>query len=1367
MDRYDHQKIEKKWQDRWAKEKSFCAHDASKKEKRYVLDMFPYPSAEGLHVGHPEGYTASDIYSRYLRMRGYEVLHPMGFDAFGLPAENYALKTGTHPTITTKKNIENMRRQIRSLGFSYDWDREVITTDPKYYQWTQWIFVQLFKHGLAYEADAPINWCPKDKTGLANEEVIDGKCERCGTQVTKKKIKQWLVKITDERYIERLLNDLEKVNWPENIKLLQRNWIGRSEGAEVTFEADLDVTKVILIHGKDTDPAKKWYPWFGEQVKQRGKKFIAPVLPEADDPELEAWLKEIDGTRPDEKSVLVGHSRGGVAILRWLERLPKGKKIKRVILIGTNAGTAKKPSKGFFDKDYNFEKIKSHCNDFVVFHSRDDNWVPFEAGEQNAKGLDARTFFPNDRAHFGKLTPTIPELIDEVFPSIKVFTTRPDTLFGATYLVLAPEHPLVEPITAKEQKKEVEAYVKKAQNKSDLDRTDLAKEKTGVFTGAYAINPVNNQKIPIWVADYVSMSYGTGAIMAVPAHDERDFEFAKKFALPVTQVVAPFFENSDNSKTRADAKTVKRRLVYGIVRNQRTQSVLCLQWKVYNWVSFVVGGVQDGETLVEAARREVIEETGYKNLKFIEEIDWVTHFTFYASHKSENRYGMASGVVFDLVDEKQDQIASEEQVKHEALWVPIEKVYDTVTHLNAKAVWRYYLKPAAYLGDGVMVNGPLPLPTSPVLRSPLEAFASPGASGHLDNELTRSGYSGPYDGVSSEKFRTLITQWLAKKGYGRQKVQYKLRDWLFSRQRYWGEPIPVVHCEHCKQRDKKTILIIHGTGSTGSSNWYSWLARELRTLGHEVIAPDLPHTHAPVLKEWLGALEQYRDKLDGNSIIVAHSLGGPAAMHLITRLGKKIDKLILVAPTSPNIDWKQFAKNNPDNPVEHQQRFNEPAIEYTKANSLAHKIVYFYSDNDFYLDKSVVEYNRKKLTGDFRLLQGRDHFSIKHGSAYSFPEVLEEIVSGHQWPVGLVPVPEKDLPLKLPDVKKYEPTGTGESPLANISKWVNTKCPTCGKPAKRETNTMPQWAGSNWYFLRYCDPKNTHKLADPKKLEQWLPVDLYVGGAEHAVLHLLYARFIYKFLFDIKAVPPKCGDEPFIKLKNQGLILGEDGQKMSKSRGNVINPDEVIQKFGADTMRMYEMFMGPFEDVKPWSTQGMIGVRRFLDRTWNMFINKPAQASAPAVGRVHRATHRLVKKVTEDIEQFKFNTSISAFMEYMNSVGEKTDEFSKADLEVFAKLLSPFAPHLAEELWERLGHKGSISKEPWPQYDPKLIIEDEIIVVVQINGKIRDQMKVSADINEEEVKKLALQSEKVQKWLNGKEPKKIIYIKGRLVSIHV
>lgn len=804
---YPFAEIEPKWQAYWLKNKTFRTPDEpdQAKEKFYALDMFPYPSGAGLHVGHPEGYTATDIVCRYKRMKGFNVLHPMGWDAFGLPAEQYAIETGTHPRETTYNNIARFRAQLQAIGFSYDWDREFATTDEDYYRWTQWIFLKLYEKGLAYQAEVPVNWCPALGTVLANEEVIDGKSERGGHPVIRKPMRQWMLRIT--AYADRLLSDLEPLDWPESIKEMQRNWIGRSEGADVEFR-----------------------------------------------------------------------------VAKSAER-------------------------------------------------------------------------------------------------VTVFTTRPDTLFGATYMVLSPEHPLVASITTIEQRDAVKAYQEAATHKSDLERTELQKVKTGVFTGAYAINPVNEEQIPIWVADYVLMGYGTGAIMAVPAHDERDGEFAQTFNLPVRVVVQP----TDGSE--------------------------------------------------------------------------------------------ASG----------------------------------------------------FTGDGVSVNSPL------------------------------------IDGLPTPEAKKKITEWLEGKGLGKSRVNYKLRDWLFSRQRYWGEPFPIIF-------------------------------------------------------------------VDG-----------------------------------------------------------EP----------------------------------KPLSSD-------------------------------------------QLPLLLPDVKTYRPSGTGESPLATIADWLNTTDPETGKPAVRETNTMPQWAGSCWYYLRFIDPKNAGAPVDPAKEKYWMPVDLYVGGAEHAVLHLLYARFWHKVLYDCGVVSTV---EPFHRLVNQGMILGEDNQKMSKSRGNVVNPDDVIREYGADSLRLYEMFMGPLEAVKPWNMRGVEGVARFLNRAYRLVCDEESGAVLPSiVGEPSRdqlrALHGMLKKVGEDIEGLRFNTAISAMMEFANEA-QKWEQRPRAVLEPFIVALSPFAPHLAEELWAKLGHTESLAYKPWPTYDPALLVSETMEIPVQVNGKLRGKLVVSTGATQESLLAAAQVEAGIQSHLAGKTIRKVIYVPNRLLNLVV
>ncbi len=841
MHPYDHKRVEKKWQKVWTTTKLYRTSDTLPvtSDKCYVLDMFPYPSGDGLHVGHPKGYIATDVYSRLKKMRGHTILHPMGWDAFGLPAENYAIKNKIHPEVAVKKNIKRFKEQLGLLGFNYDWEREINTTDPAYYKWTQWMFLQMFHIGLAFQSNEPINWCPSCKTGLANEDLEDGACERCGSVVEKKAIPQWVLRITD--YADRLLLGLDTLDWPEYIKESQRNWIGRSEGAEIKF------------------------------------------------------------------------------------------------------------------------KVKS--------------------------------------------------LKLKVEEEIKVFTTRADTLFGATYLVVAPEHPILKKLEALSSNfEEVKGYQNQTRQKTEIERTAEGKEKTGVeLKGIKAINPANKEEIPVWVAEYVLADYGTGAIMAVPAHDERDFQFAKKYKLRVREVVA----------------------------------------------------------------RNIGEYTQYL---------------------------------------EQQTIAREMDL--------------------SKLVSVYEIPPFTGTGQAM--------------------------------------WSGQFDGLSSEEAKKKITEFVG----GKTLTKYKLRDWVFSRQRYWGEPIPLIHCPKC----------------------------------------------------------------------------------------------------------------------------------------------------------------------------------------------------------GVVPVPEKDLPVKLPKVESYEPTGTGESPLAKIDKWVNVKCPKCSGPAKRETNTMPQWAGSCWYYIAYCLRENLKSQKPNSKqfsnlnsqkskriLKKWLPVDMYVGGAEHATRHLIYARFWHKFLFDIGVVET---EEPFQKLQNVGLILASDGRKMSKRFGNVVNPDEIVERFGADSLRVYEMFMGPFNQAVAWNSDSLVGSRRFLERVWKL-RERAVKRGAPELSITLSALmHQTIKKVGDDIEGFRFNTAISSLMILLNAF-EGEQLISTNTYETLVTLVSPFAPHLSEELWEHLGHKKSIYKESWPTYDERIALSAPITITVQVSGKTRGSFSTTRGKSKEEVKEMALALPAVEKWVTGKVIKTVIVVPDRLINIVV
>jgi len=1143
MAAYNHNTIESKWQKRWEQDAIFSASDKPKADKKkYILDMFPYPSGAGLHVGHPEGYTATDIYCRYLRMQGYEVLHPMGWDAFGLPAENYAIKSGVHPKESTESNIKTFTRQIKSLGFSYDWSRELSTSNPDYYRWTQWLFLQLYKAGLAYKKAAPVNWCPSCQTVLANEQVVDGKCERCGTPVEQKNLEQWFFRITGAgkggSYPERLLDHLEKLDWPEPIKAMQKNWIGKSEGAEIGFrvqDSELQNFNFVLLHGYTGTPGGIFFPWLKKELESKGYSVQIPTLPNPDKPAEEDQVGHVlKNCTFNENTILFGHSLGAVVAMKVAEKLKT--KIAGLVLAGGFSSPKFKdkprPFHDTFNWEFDFKKIKETAGFKKILSDRNDRAVRIEQGRflhENLGGVLVETI--SQEQHF--TAEEEPVILDSLVPSIKVFTTRPDTLFGATYIVLAPEHALVSELKGQIKNwDEVASYVKQAAGKSQLERTDLAKEKTGVeLRGVKAINPGNGEEIPIWIADYVLAGYGTGAIMAVPAHDERDYEFAKKYDLSIRQVIMPRCADNTNPHQKG-REVVEREATISIVHDPKSDTYLCLKWKHAPWTTFVTGGVESGEDVVESAKREIAEETGYTHISFVVHLGR-TRSEFFASHKGINRVAHNTVLLFELHDDTRGKVADSEKAKHDVVWLSsddIEKV--GMQHAEFSIIWQWIRHKyfCAYTGDGVVIN------------------------------------SGEFNGQDSEEAKWKITE----KVGGKRTVQYKLRDWLISRQRYWGAPIPIIYCDTC----------------------------------------------------------------------------------------------------------------------------------------------------------------------------------------------------------GEQAVPEKDLPVELPDDVDFRPKG--ESPLARSKSFHKVKCPKCKKPARRESDTMDTFVDSSWYFLRYTDPNNQEEFADKKKIKAWLPVDTYVGGAEHAVLHLMYARFIYMVLYDLGFVDFSAqggsalgGEEPFLKLRNQGLIMGPDGQKMSKSRGNVINPDEVIAQFGADTMRMYEMFMGPLEDAKPWDTNGIVGVRRFLERVWNghafvdtEYLNREQKL---AVGRELAKT---VKKAEHDIQSFGFNTAVSQCMIFINCV-YKHERISAADWETFLKVLSPFAPHITNELWEMLGHKDVIEKEKWPEVDVLLLAQDETTYAVQVNGKLRGSIVVRAGADEGEVAKAAEALLNVAKYVEGREIAKTVFVKGKLINFVV
>jgi leucyl-tRNA synthetase len=1115
---YDPKKIEKKWQKEWERKKAFAAKDDSKKKKYYSLMEFPYPSGDGLHTGHVRGYTAMDVISRKRRMEGYNVLFPIGFDAFGLPTENYAIKTGMAPDVVTKKNIKRYTEQFRSLGFSFDWSRVVDTTDPKYYKWTQWIFLQLLKHGLAYKDKISINWCPKDKIGLANEEVISGKCERCGTAVEKREKEQWMLAIT--KYADKLDRDLDKTEFLEKIKLQQRNWIGRSEGAEIEF------------------------------------------------------------------------------------------------------------------------KVAS-------------------SKQQVARGIQSA--------------------------NIKVFTTRPDTLFGTTYLVLAPENPIIGNWKLEIRNwNEVEQYINEAKKKAELERTAEDKDKTGVeLKGVKAINPANGEEIPVWIADYVLAHYGTGAVMAVPAHDERDFAFAKKYGLGIRDVVAPYYwDATESCKPREDKENIKRTIAVVVLKHWSEEKYLCLKWKMNGWKTFVTGGIEKNENYEEGARREIHEETGYKNIRFIKHLGGPNISYFFAPHKNKNQFVEGRGMYFELINAEKNDISPEEKDKHELVWIEREKVKE-------------FLESADMMGD------------QRYLKLFWQRFQTDNYC-YTDNGLLIN--SGKFDGMSSEQAKKEITKFVG----GKWVTKFKLRDWVFSRQRYWGEPIPVVHCEHCKEKAQEAISI-----SFYRQDTWKALIDGTKTIETRALNPEEPERYFGNIKK-------------GEYVKAINRVTGESQYFLIKQI------------------WK----------------FNNLKDLFKKPKSFLLKIATDKNENISY----------KKWKEDYKK-NSPDYFErIEKNGLVAWQ--VEKVTPGS------IPLSEKDLPLKLPKVAKYQPTDTGESPLAAMTKWVNVKCPVCGGKARRETDTMPNWAGSSWYYLAYTsrgisnfqfpisNKKSKTKPTAGKNMDYWMPVDWYNGGMEHTTLHLLYSRFWNKFLFDIGVVPTS---EPYKKRTSHGMILAGDGEKMSKSRGNVINPDDIVKTYGADTLRLYEMFMGPFDQAISWGEENIIGVRRFLEKVWKVAEkikhDTNTRTGANDTNKFETLLHKTIQKVSDDIETIGFNTAVSSMMILVNEmekiVASDKGQVAREDFEKFIKILSPFAPHICEEIWGSLGHKTLISAEEWPKADKKKMIESSSTIVVQINGRVRAELSMPADSVEEDALEAAKKSESVDKWISGKKIKKVIYVKNRLINLVV
>jgi leucyl-tRNA synthetase len=1124
--KYDHKKIEQKWQKEWEKQGLHTTPDSIKgKENFYLLVEFPYPSGN-LHVGHWYAFAVPDILARHLRMKGKNVLYPIGFDAFGLPAENAAIKNKLNPRIWTEKNIEYMSTQIRSMGTTFDWSREVRTIDPAYYKWTQWMFLQFFKKGLVYQKETAVNWCPVDKTVLANEQVIDGHCERCGAQVEQRQMLQWNIKITD--YADRLIDDLEQLNWPKEIKESQRNWIGRSEGAEIDFPLTIDNDKkytYVILHGFTSSPDRPRFQYWKQELEKLGHTVIIPELPNTNEPsEDEQVATALAATAYDENTVLVGMSLGAVVAMKVVEKLKKP--ISRLVLAGGFVDRNFKDKPRNFDKTFEWkfdkDKIRKNAKTVQILHDINDNAISVQQLHELEKtlGIDAQKFEAEEPHFGGKKESTV---LMWLRPTIRVFTTRPDTLFGATYLVLAPEHPWVtlalQHETVLKNNAEVQKYVNKAKKKTELERQANQKEKTGVLLeGVEAMNPANGEKIPLFVADYVLGHYGTGAIMAVPAHDERDYEFAKKFDLPIVEVIQPLIVNTKKADSVRESRPFKERnAIVAVIKHWKEDKYLCLQLKVNDWRGFVIGGIEDGEDAVAAAQREITEETGYTNPQFVRELGGTVHSKFFHMLKGENRFAHFTPLLFQLRDDEQIEVDEKEKEIHDLLWIDADKVDSFLNRDDMALIWNRVKESRANTEGGILIN------------------------------------SGEFDGTQSEEAKSKIVEKVA----GRLKNTYRLRDWIVSRQRYWGVPIPIIHCDTC----------------------------------------------------------------------------------------------------------------------------------------------------------------------------------------------------------GTVPVSDSDLPVLLPDVEDYLPTGDGKSPLAKVSSFVQVTCPSCGGEGKRETDTLDTFVDSSWYFLRYTDPKNAGEFAQGEKMDAWMPVDLYSGGAEHTTMHVLYSRFWQKALYDCGLVKDA---EPYTRRMNRSLILGPDGQKMSKSRGNVIDPDEVVSKLGADTVRMYLAFIGPYNEVSnyPWNPDGVVGVRRFLER----LARAGEWLANENVAQLDNQLHKTIKKVGDDIEALKFNTAISALMILVNAI-EKSKHIGRTQYETLLRILAPFAPHLAEELWHSIGKTSSVHTELWPEYDPALLKDETVTMAIQINGKTRSEMEIATDSNKDVVEKAA--RDLIAARLEGREVSRVIVVPNRLINFVV
>ena len=1125
---YNFKNLEKKWQKKWEEKKifevkeNFLLHsnqenlkkkkifemkEDKKKKKYYVLDMFPYPSGAGLHMGHAFVFSLGDIFARFKRMQGFNVLYPIGYDALGLPAENAAIKNKTHPREYTKNSIKNFMKQQKAMGWSYDWSRLVNTSEPEFYKWDQWIFLKMLEKGIAYRKKAPVNFCEKCDSVLANEQVVNGCCWRHeDTQVEIKHLEQWFFRITD--YAEELLEGLEKINWPENAKKLQRNWIGKSYGTEIEFEISWDEkTNFILLHGHGGSSNRNFFPWLKKELEKRGYKVSVTKLPNPDSPNIDEKVDYIlKHEKINEDTIILGHSLGGAVALQVLEKLDKP--IKKLILVA-----------GAIRKEFNFDKIKKNVKDIIYLRDERDTVIPKNAGEMAENLLGAKVInFRAQEIHICDLEE--PMVLNHCLNYWKIFTTRPDTIFGVTFMVVSAQHSKLMELVTKEQKKEVEKFLRKIKSVSEKEFRDI--EKEGVFTGSYAVNPLTKEKVPIYAGNFVVADYGSGMVMAVPAHDQRDFEFAKKYGIKIKQVIAPYIHVKREYEIRKDKPIVKRNVVITIVKNPKTNKFLMLKNSSENF--FVIGGVED-KNFIEEAKREVLEETGYKNLKFIKEIGWELHNSVFAKHKDENRYGINHCFYFEIEDEKQEKISKGELAKHTPFWAFKEEVSKLLNNENQIYYWKIFNQgERAYTGEGKLIN------------------------------------SSQFNGLWSEKAKEEITKYLEKKKLGKRTINYKLRDWLISRQRYWGTPIPIIYCDKC----------------------------------------------------------------------------------------------------------------------------------------------------------------------------------------------------------GIVPVPEKNLPVILPEKVKF---GKG-NPLATNKEFVDVKCPKCGGKARRETDTMDTFVNSSWYFLRYTDSKNKNEIFDRKKVNYWCPIDQYIGGPEHITMHLIYIRFYTKFLRDLGLFK---FDEPALKYFTQGIVHGSDGEKMSKSKGNVVEPLSMIEKYGADTLRLALVSFASSDNDIRWDEKIVLGSHKFLNKVYKFFSSfKDEKIDLRVEARINKA----IKEVAEDIENFRHNLAVIKIRQLFEYFSDK--KIDKKNAEKFLLMLHVYCPFITEEIWEKIGNaknsqanfgatksmaapahrqqknfvgKNFISLSRWPKagkIDERLLKQDEmvekligdinnIIRILKSKGEKKNKVKIFAIPNEVEI----------------------------------